>query len=154
MEALTDWKVEQKLGERDQRQEAATQATTWQQRVDAAKADIPDFDEVLAGSTAPMSQAMAQVIKESDMGPKMAYHLTQHPEESARIAGMSPLAAARELGKIEAALSAPKEAPAKKVTSAPTPPTPIGSGRSTVGDPSKMSMEDYMSWRDAQRKQK
>lgn len=156
VEALTDWKVDQKLGERDQRQEAATKATTWQQRADAVKAEIPDFDTVLAGSTAPMSQAMAQTIQESDMGPKVAYHLAQHPEESARIAGMSPLAAARELGKIEATLSTAKaaEPEPKKVTSAPTPPTPIGSGRSTVGDPGKMSMSDYMAWRDAQRKQK
>lgn len=130
-----------------QRQEAA-QVTTWKQRVEAAKVKLPDFDQAMSTSTAPMSKTMAQVIRESEQGPEVAYHLTQHPEVAARIAALQPLAAARELGKIEASLSAPKEAPQpKRITSAPVPPTTIGSGRSTVGDPGKMSQADYMEWR-------
>ncbi len=159
VEALTDWKVEQKLGERDASQKAATVATTWQQRAEAAKADLPDFDTVLAASEAPMSRAMAAAIQESDLGPQVAYHLAQNPALAEKLAGMSELGAAREIGKLEAILSAPKKpetadpAP-KKVTTAPTPPTVIGAGRSTTGDPSKMSMNDYIAWRNAQGKQK
>lgn len=154
VEALADWKVEQKLAEREQRQQEQAKASTWAERAQAVKAELPDFDSVMATSTAPMSAAMAEAIKDSDIGPKVAYHLAQHPEEAARLSSMSPMAAAREIGKIEATLLTPKAEPQKKVTSAPTPPTPIGSGRSTVGDPAKMSMSDYMAWRDAQRKQK
>lgn len=148
VEALTDWKFEQKLAERDARTQEQARATTWQERASAAKAEMPDFDEVMASSTAPMSAAMAEAIKESDIGPKVAYHLAQHPEEAARLANMSPTSAAREIGKIEATLSAAKvAAPAPRVTAAPKPAVPIGSGRSTEGDPSKMSMADYESWR-------
>lgn len=152
--ALARYEAKQILAEERAAAQEKAKASTWAERATAAKAEMPDFDEVMASSTAPMSHAMAEAIKESDIGPKVAYHLAQHPEEAARLANMSATSAAREIGRIEAALLAPKEAPTKKVTTAPTPPNPIGSGRSTVGDPSKMSMEDYMSWRNAQRKQK
>ncbi len=154
-EALTDWKLDQRDQKRDATQRAEAQATTWQQRAAAAKESLPDFERVLSESTAPMTKDMAEVLRDSEHGPALAYHLAKNPAEAERIARLSPLAAARELGRIEATLSAPK-APAaapKKVTSAPTPPTPIGAGRSSEGDPAKMSYKDYEAWRDAQRKQ-
>lgn len=152
VEALTDWKADQKIdakfAERDVKQSQQAKASTWQQRAEAAKAEMPDFAEVLNASQAPMTQAMAEVLQESDHGPAIAYHLAKNPNEADRIAHLSPLAQARELGKIEASLSAPKETPApKKVTSAPPPPTPIGSGRSTAGEPGKMTQAEYMAWR-------
>ena len=155
VEALTDWKLEQKLAERDARTQEQAKATTWQERANAAKAEMPDFDEVMASSSAPMSAAMAEAIKESDIGPKVAYHLAQNPDVAARLANLSPTSAAREIGKLEATLSAAKApAPAPRVTTAPRPATPIGSGRSAEGDPSKMSMADYETWRNAQLKQR
>lgn len=155
VEALTDWKVKQALAERDAQTQETARAMTWEERKSAAKVEIPDFEEVVTGSTAPMSTAMAEAIKESDMGPKVLYHLAQHPEEAARLANLSPVSAAREIGKIEATLSAAKvAAPAPRVTAAPKPAAPIGSGRSTEGDPSKMSMADYQTWRAQQLKQR
>lgn len=149
-EALTDWKVDQKLAEREAKQQASAQATTWQQRAAAAKAELPDFEEVMQSTTAPMSPAMAEAIRDSEHGPALAYHLAKHPAEAIRLAGLSPVAAAREIGRLEATLSTPKAAapaPAKRITTAPTPPTPIGNGRATVGDPGKMSQADYLAWR-------
>lgn len=127
----------------------AARATTWQQKVEAAKAKLPDFDQVMRESKAPMTQAMAEAIKESDIGPEIAHHLATNPEIAARLAGLSSTASILELGKIAASLSqaAAPAAPAKRITSAPTPPTPVGSGRSTVGDPGKMSQADYLEWR-------
>ncbi len=154
-EALTDWKLDQRDQKRDATQRAEAQATTWQQRATAAKETLPDFEQVLSESTAPMTKDMAEVLRDSEHGPALAYHLAKNPAEAERIARLSPLAAAAALGRIEADLSkpaAPAAAP-KKVTSAPTPPTPIGAGRSTEGDPAKMSYKDYEAWRDAQRKQ-
>lgn len=126
----------------------AAKATTWQQRESAAKADLPDYDQVVGASRAPMTQAMAEAIRESDIGPKVAYHLAQNPDVSARLAGLSATSAIREIGKLEATLSAAAPPPPqRRITSAPTPPTPVGSGRSTVGDPGKMSQADYLEWR-------
>ena len=128
-----------------QAQEA--QATTWQQRAEVAKTELPDFDQVMAASTAPMSNAMAEAIKSSDIGPKVAYHLAQNPDIAARLSRLEPMAAAREIGRLEASLSVKTEPTPKRITSAPTPPTPVGSGRSTVGEPGSMSQADYMEWR-------
>ena len=123
------------------------QATTWQQRAEAAKTELPDFEQVMSASTAPMSAAMAQSIKDSDIGPKVAYHLAQNPDIATRLSRLEPMAAAREIGRLEASLSVKAEPTPKRITSAPTPPTPIGSGRSTAGDPGSMSQDDYMEWR-------
>jgi hypothetical protein len=147
--ALVKAELEQQRAQ--QAQEA--QATTWKQRAEAAKAELPDFEQVMAASTAPMTNAMAEVIKGSDIGPKLAYHLAQNPEIATRLSRLEPLAAARELGRLEVSLSAKPEPIQKRITSAPTPPTTIGSGRSTTGDPGKMSQADYMAWRQAQLKQ-
>jgi hypothetical protein len=159
VEALADWKAEQKIeakfAEREAKQQETAKATTWQERVTAVKAEFPDFDAVMANSTAPMTHAMAEAIKESDMGPRVAIHLAQNPDIATKWAGLSPSAVNREIGRLEATLSAPKaqaEVP-KRVTSAPTPPTPIGSGRSTTGDPAKMSQADYLAWRADQLKE-
>jgi hypothetical protein len=123
------------------------QATTWQQRAEAAKAELPDFEQVMAASAAPMTHAMAEAIKGSDIGPKVAYHLAQNPDIATRLSRLEPMAAAREIGRLEASLSVKAEPTPKRITSAPTPPTPIGSGRSTTGEPGSMSQADYMEWR-------
>jgi hypothetical protein len=139
--------VKAEFEQRSAQQAQEVKATTWQQRAEAVKAELPDFEQVMAASTAPMSKAMAEVIQESDIGPKVAYHLAQNPEIASRLSRMEPLAAAREIGRIEASLSVKTEPTPKRVTSAPTPPTPIGSSRSTSGEPGSMSQADYMEWR-------
>lgn len=144
--ALVKAELEQQRAQ--QAQEA--QATTWQQRAEAVKAELPDFDRVMSTSTAPMSAAMAQVIKESDVGPKVAYHLAQNPEIATRISRLEPMAAAREIGRLEASLSVKPEPTPKRITSAPAPTTSVGSGRSTSGEPGSMSQADYMEWRKTQ----
>lgn len=157
IEKLTDWKIEQREAAQSAKQQQEAQASTWQQRAAAAKAAMPDFDSVLSSSRAPMTQAMAEVIRGSEHGPALAYHLAKNPAEAERLAGLSPHAAAHALGVIEARLSTPTAAPVtppKKVTSAPPPPSTVGSGRSFEGDPANMSQRDYEAWANAQRKQK
>lgn len=141
--------VKAELGQQKTQAQEEAKATTWQQRVEAVKAEIPDYDAVMSASTAPMSPAMAEAIKDSDIGPKVLHHLAKNPEIAAKLSRLEPVAAIREIGRIEASLSVKAEAPPapKRITSAPTPPTPVGSGRSTVGDPGKMSQADYMEWR-------
>lgn len=66
---------------------------------------------------------MAETIRASDQGPDVLYHLGSNPAEAARIARLSPLLQAKEIGRIEAALaSAP---PVKRTTSAPPPISPV-----------------------------
>jgi hypothetical protein len=88
---------------------------------------------------------MAEAIIESEKGAEVLYHLGSHPDEAKRIAMLSPLAAARELGRIEARLSMP--AP-RTTTKAPPPVKPVGASDAGVRkDPATMSQAEYEAWR-------
>lgn len=153
VKAQAKWEVRQESQQERQRQREHAQASAWADRVAAAKVQHPDFDSVMNGSTAPMSAAMAEAIKDSDIGPTVARHLALNPSEAARIAQLSPTGAAREIGKLEASLSAPKTAPVQRTTQAPQPAQTIGAGRSLTGDPGKMNQADYLQWRASQLKE-
>lgn len=114
-------------------------------QAEMARDKYEDFDQVVNNPNLPITEHMAQAIAESDQGADVAYHLGKNPQEAQRIAGLSPLAAARELGRIEAALTAPTP---KKVTTAPKPPPSVGqrSGGSQKA-PKDMSYEEYRAYR-------
>jgi hypothetical protein len=140
-------------GQRTQAAEAEQKAirdrslNEFQARTELAREKLPDFDEVVGMSDAPMSQAMAEAIVDSDVGPQLTYHLAKNPQEAARIAGLSPVKAIREIAMIEAKLKAPA-APTVKATSAPPPPTHVSSRSASAvsKDPSRMSMDEYVAW--------
>jgi plasmid stabilization system protein ParE len=145
LEKLADWKVDQR---EKQRSEQAKQAQAQQQqqavlktfneRLAAAKARITDFDDVVQGAIADhdvqVSPAMSEAITESEHGPDVVYYLAKHPDEALRISKLSPLAAAREIGKIEAKVTpeAEPEKTATKVSKAPAPVKPVGKTASTA----------------------
>lgn len=152
-DALTDWKADEREWKRTQadeqakqQKEAQTVLDRWNQRKAEVQKQHADYDEVLEEvSDVKLSPAHQRIFLESEHGPELAYALAQDREALEKFAGMSPLAAARYLGKLEASLtteSAPE--PETKVSSAPRPMKPIGSSRATVSlDVSKMSPEDY-----------
>ncbi len=147
VEALTDFKIglaatarakvesDRKIADAN-----AVKGTEWNARVEAAKKlpALADFDDVLAeAASVPISEAMHVSIFESERGPEIAYHLAKQPDEAARIAKLGPLAAAREIGKIEAKLSSAEPAkPAAKPL--PKPPAQAGGGHS----PSDIDLND------------
>jgi hypothetical protein len=111
------------------------------ERVTTAKERYADYDEVVVKGADvdpatgeakwACSPLMALGIKTSDFGPDIAYDLATNPEESVRIAKLSPLEQAKEFGRLEykAELAAKADgrlsgeaAPTKKVTNAPEPP--------------------------------
>lgn len=158
VEALADWKADQKVTEALKARDAdtaksaeqrahETKAQTFVERQTAAKTSIPDYDAVVSAADVPISRHVEEVILDSDKGPELVYHLAKNPAEAARISALSPLAAARELGRIEATLG--QAAPATKpVTKAPAPMKPTsGNGSSPTTDPSKMSHEEYRAYR-------
>lgn len=138
LEALTDWKAKQIVSEqltdweqkqREARARNAAQAAQaeYQRREDAARDKHEDFDDVVYNPALPITDHMAFAIQHSEVGPELAYHLGSHPDETARIARLHPLAQAKELGKLEAKLaSAPAPATPAKPSAAPAPIAPIG----------------------------
>lgn len=162
VEALADWKADEKvrqaLGARDQaeqqRQQALQQqerARTWGERQQAARQALPDYEEVMATADTPVARHLFEALIDSENGPALAYHLAKHPDEAQRLNGLAPLAAARELGRLEARLSgSPAAATAKPVSKAPAPITPVTGGRSTEPDMAKVGMDEYVQRRKAQ----
>ena len=155
--AKAEWiaskKINETLNERERRSAEERAAAAhyqavdgWNQRLEKATAELPDFKEVIESSDVPMSDFMRDAIVESDLGPKVAYWLANNPEEAKKIASMSPLATVRAIGRIEERLESQAKAP-KKPTSAPAPLKPVGGKASVQKDPGQMSDSEYLEWR-------
>lgn len=150
--ALADYKAEQRIqawqNEQRAQQEAQQRANVqseFQRRAAEFRAEASDFDMVAFNPSLPVSDAMAEAINASDMGPQVLYYLGKNPNEAARIAALPAIQAARELGRLETRISLPQP---KTVTSAPKPVTPLdGGGSSRAIDPDKMTTEEWKAWR-------
>lgn len=113
--------------------QAAELDAKWTKNQAAALDRLPDFDEVVVKGAAenkwPCPPVIAVGIKDSDVGPDIAYHLASNPEEAKRLAELTPLEQAREFGRIEERLISKAARDARRaerqpnrVTKAPTPP--------------------------------
>ncbi|WNJ88470.1 hypothetical protein [Bosea sp. 685] len=104
---------------------------------DAVKV-IPDFRDVVGKTTDrthPVSPVVGQLILESEKGALLQYHFARNPADLRRLNGLSPLGAAREIGKIEARLSLAKSTTA---TRAPPPVTAPKGGASPSSQEARM----------------
>jgi hypothetical protein len=85
------------------------------------------------------------VYEHAEDGPAIVHHLYANQELAEKIARLSPIAAARELARLEASL--PKPQP-RNVSTAPKPPVvPRGGAEPPIRDLENMSMADYASLR-------
>ena len=150
------WQREQEKAEEAQAKqvEAAQQRQqAFVEREQAFIAQHPDYEAVAKAPHVPITQTMAEAIIESDDAPAIAYYLGSNLEEAAAIAQMTPTAAARAIGRIEAKLSAEPRLPApitppKNVTRAPAPVTNLSGSPAVKKSYDDMSMAEY----DAQRR--
>lgn len=162
-EALADWKAEQKVGEFRKQQQAealnkaeqnqtATRFELYQERVSTALDAMPDYHEVVGGSDVPAEAHVLEAILDSEQGPQLAYHLAKHPDVAQRLNEMTPVHAAREIGRLEAQLAQPKTEtpPPKRTTNAPPPINPVrGSNGQFTKSPDQMTDAE---WYASQRK--
>ena len=109
-------------------------AKKYDERVTKTRTKYEDFDDLVTDPSLPITNDMADYIRESDEGPEVAYWLAKNPEEASRIAQMSARDADRALARIEARISTPAPAPAapKPVTNAPPPPPTVGTASATA----------------------
>lgn len=99
----------------------------------------PDFTQV-----AFVPRGLEDVFIAAENGAEVAYFLGKNPAELQRITALSPAQAAFELAKIDAKLSV------KAPTKAPPPINPVGGQGSGEKDPDKMTVEEWMKWRNSQ----
>lgn len=164
LDARADFKVEQKLAEREQKQNEVkaqeSKAGSWQSKLELARAEIPDYDQVMNGPGADMAVAshVAGLIMEHDDGAKITHHLASHPDELAKLNDMSPAKAAFELGRLATKFAAVSQETAssskpaaERVSKAPAPAArAVGSGRSTTTPLGEQSMDEYIASRRSQ----
>lgn len=111
-----------------------------------ARTKYADYDAVTRNPNLTLTESMAALAMDSDVGPELVYHLGKNPQEAARIAALPLERQAREFGRLEAKLTAPKPI----IAPPPDPITPIsGGGSAPQKDPNKMSMAEYAAWRAA-----
>jgi len=127
VEALADWKLEQKLAEVKAKEQSAKVLDSWEQKKESARAKYEDFDDALDSAESP-SPAVAGVLVESEHGAEVAYWLASHPEDYRRINQMSPSAAALAVARIEAGFTKSEPPPPKPTTKAPPPMRPTHGG--------------------------
>jgi len=134
--ALTDYRVEQRMGEEKQKEAQAKQQAerekvinAWTDRVKAAKSEMPDFDDMVGSADVVVSNEVRDAIFESDVGPRILYHLAENPEFAEKLSGMTVASALRSIGKLEAQYE--KTEPTSKTvvgkSKAPAPINPIRS---------------------------
>lgn len=95
----------------------AKRQEAWADTLAEARQRMPDIDSVFDHSV-PVSEAMAELIMEADDPAALAYWLGKNRGEARRMFQMQPVEVARELGRLEARLTASKP---KTVSSAPKP---------------------------------
>ena len=137
----------------DQRNEVDREI--WQAREDAARADLPDYDEVVGKSKAHIEESVAHEVLSSDMAAYLLHHLAL-PENSELLEKLNTLEEkqlVREVARLEILLENKKTADVvmKKTTNAPAPVTPIKTATSVVEkDPMSMPIDEYTAWRRSQ----
>jgi hypothetical protein len=108
--------------------------------------EYPDAVDVVMNDDWPCSTDMYDFIEASDSGPALAYYLATNEELAGKIAGLSPVLAARELVRVEAGL--PATTPKPSASPPPPPGTPVSpSAASVVTDPDKLTSAQWKEWR-------
>lgn len=147
-EAITDWKLDQRDTVRQQAESAREQGAKrgeaqkrFTANADKFRETTPDYDEVMAEiADVELSHGMIEAVIDSDISAQLTYYFGKNQDEFDRINALSPLSAAREIGKIEAKiLSKPIQ-----TSSAPSPINPVSQSKATITkDPEKMSDEEW-----------
>ena len=153
--ARAEWRAEQKatqlaerqLAEYRQRQQAETVqaqqqrvAAEFARRIQTAKAEIPDFAEVVEDADIQVPNTVAGLIAQLDNGPQIMYHLAKNPALAAQFDSLPPHLHAYKLGEIATALKAPPQ------ISKASPPGKPSAPRSASSNEPPEDPDAYFAW--------
>lgn len=155
--------IKQSLGEREamahrraEQAEHDANISAWNEKEAAYSSATPDYKDVMkSAENIDIPQHMVLAMMESDLGPQIAYYLAKNPGECETISALSPLSAARAIGRIERQL---ESEPVKTVlrSEAPAPLKPIrgGTAGGATKSPEDMTQKEYNEWRDRAQKKR
>jgi hypothetical protein len=132
--------VESKLSEQAQQQTAqqqkaelqAKQATYNKKALEYAEKNPEYTDLWNSMGSAIQSEAVAEFLMDSDIGPQMQHHLLKNFDQLQSIQSLPPMAQAAQLGRLEAKLSMP---PVKPMSNAPDPAETLDGGIANPDQP-------------------
>lgn len=159
-EALIDWKADQKLAAKEQADRAKAAQTEvqskiqkHQERVKEFAKQTDDWEELIESVKVPMSLTVQEAIIDSEHGPEIMYELAKDTEELKRIGTLSPIAAAKAIGRLEAQFLKKPSTKETKTSSVPAPVKTVrAKGVISGGYRDDMSQSEYNSWRAEQMK--
>ena len=139
-------------GEQTEAQKRAAQQTAlngYREKVAAYAADNPNFIEDIQRAEYKITEAIQEALVSSDKPAELTHYLAKNPDHALKIAQMGPVAAARELAKVEYKL----ETASRKVSNAPPPTKDVddADGGSEVVIRDGMTTEEFLAARAAQR---
>ena len=153
-EALAEQKAQELLARRDAAQQQTAVLDAYHDREEEARVKYDDFEQVAYNPNLRVTDAKAQTIQASDIGPDVIYYLGTNPKEADRIARLPVLLQAKEIGKLEAKLVS--DPPVKRTSTAPAPIAPVtartsGSNSYDTTDPRSIKSMSTSEWIEAER---
>ncbi len=172
IEALTEWKVDQKLKmtsakiekENKDNKDKEEITETWKDldsAIDVGREKYADFDTlVVLNKDLVLSTAVVALALDTEAPADVLYWLAKNPDRSAEISGMSPIKAAREITKVEREVMSSSfkekkeeekkedEHKKKEITKAPPPITPVKADGIIEKKPEDMTPAEYRAWRE------
>jgi phenylpyruvate tautomerase PptA (4-oxalocrotonate tautomerase family) len=143
--------AEKRLKTQQEQESQTRRKSAFAERETKFAKDIVDYHEVTRDPTLPITPVIAEAIEESEEGPALAYWLGKNRSIVEKLSQLSPLMAARELGRIEERLVAERKAAkaAKPAVSAAPPPAPKieAVDPQVTKDPSQMTDAEFAKWR-------
>lgn len=126
-DAMIDYRVEQKLKEREAKDHAKAledhnreMIAEAHSRIDKAKELVPDWEEVVGATDTPVPDAIAGYMQESEMIAELGYFFGKNPQELEKLAKLSPGKQLVAIGKIESTLKPFSEKSEKDKSNATT----------------------------------
>ena len=166
-EALAEYTAEKALQDRERAEEErkaaearSKQIEAWNKRQADYMAELPDYQDMIESSDVKVSDPIRDAIIDSEVGPRILYHLAENPEFADKINGMSVISALREIGKLEAKFEKSKEAETEKPkavakkSNAPEPIKPLKASSAATDvqvDSDGQFHGTYAQWREARR---
>lgn len=141
-EALSDYKLKvyqadqaKKAKENEERTMAQKRADGFNSRLKTFVEKVPEYEDAIANfvedhGDIKLSQALGELVEDSEFGPAIVYELAKNKAELDRLNSLNPYQVAKEIGKLEVKLTPKQEI--KKTTTAPAPIKPIAQGQTKV----------------------
>lgn len=158
-QAVSSWSQQQEQAKanayRQQQQQQAhvaqqqQQAMAMREKVASAVEKHPDFLLKVQNPELPslgdVNQVAYEAVVGSDKFSDIAYYLASNPTEIYRLGNLDPMSTLREVFKLEQKFEQTKPQPS--IVPPPPPPTRISGTSEQAKDPSKMTIEEFMAWR-------